>query len=250
MIACSWWGHASATIESGGVRVAVDPLLTDRLFHLVRYAEPPAPEATRADVVLVSHLHHDHCHLPSLARFDADVPIVVPAGAEELLSRLGRDRLLPVRPGDTLEVAGARLEVLAASHDGRRHPLARTSPPALGFRVTQGDGTWWYPGDTELREDMRDVDPVDLALVPIGGWGPTLGGGHMHPEDAAEAVTRVGARWTVPVHWGTFWPAGLSRLARDNHHRLFTTPGARFAEALADAPVEAVVAAQGETVRR
>ena len=250
MISATWWGHASTTVESGGVRVAVDPLLTDRLLHLVRYADAPAPEATRADVVVVSHLHLDHCHLPSLARFAADVPIVVPAGGEELLARLGRDRLVPVAPGDAVQVAGVRIEVLAASHDGRRHPLARTSPPALGFRVTQGGATWWYPGDTELRDDMRDVDPVDLALVPIGGWGPTLGEGHMGPEDAAEAVARVGARWSLPVHWGTFWPAGLSRLARDNHHRLFTTPGARFVDATADVPAETVVASQGETVRR
>ena len=45
----------------------------------MRYAATPAPEATRADLVLVSHLHHDHCHLPSLARFDPGVPIVVRA---------------------------------------------------------------------------------------------------------------------------------------------------------------------------
>jgi L-ascorbate metabolism protein UlaG (beta-lactamase superfamily) len=250
-LAVTWWGHSSATVESGTARVAVDPLLSDRLFHLVRYATTPAPEATVADLVLVSHLHSDHCHLPSLARFGADVPIVVPRGGERLMARLGRQRLLPVSPGDVVERAGVRVEVLAATHDGRRHPLSREpAPPALGFRVSGAGGTWWYPGDTELRGDMRDLEPVDLALVPIGGWGPTLADGHMHPEHAAEAVDRVGARWTVPVHWGTFWPAGLQRVARANHHRLFTTPGARFAEALDGSGTEAVVVVPGERVER
>jgi L-ascorbate metabolism protein UlaG (beta-lactamase superfamily) len=247
---CTWWGHASTTVEAGGVRVAVDPLLTDRLAHLVRYADSPGPEAARADLVLVSHQHLDHLHVPSLARFAPDVPLVVPRGSEPVLSRLADRPLVPVEPGDLVERAGVRVEVLAASHDGRRHPLDRSETPALGFRVTHlvdGD-TWWFPGDTGLREDMRRIEPVDLAVVPIGGWGPTLGEGHMGPADAAEAVSRVGARRALGVHWGTFWPVGLRRLARGNHRELFEAPGRRFVESLAGSGTEAVVTSHGETV--
>ena len=109
-------------------------------------------------------------------------------------------------------------------------------PPALGFRVSNEAGSFWYPGDTELRDDMADVEPVDLALVPVGGWGPTLATGHLDPDEAAAAVRRVGARWAVPVHWGTFWPFGLRRVARANHERLFTTPG-RGSQRRSPAPV-------------
>ena len=143
--------------------------------------------------MLVSHLHHDHCHRPSLARYAPDVPILAPRGAERLLARLAGDRLLLVEPGDVVERAGVRVEVLAATHDGRRHPLSREHPPALGFRFGNDAGSCWFPGDTELRDDMADVDPVDLALVPVGGWGPTLEEGHLDPDHAAEAVRRVGA---------------------------------------------------------
>ena len=250
MIACTWWGHSTATVELGGTRVATDPLLGDRLLHLLRYAATPGLEAARADLVLVSHLHRDHCDLPSLARYAADVPFVVPRGAERLLAGLAHDRLVPVVPGDVVELAGVRVQVLAATHDGRRHPLAREHPPALGFRFENDAGSCWYPGDTELRADLADVEPVDLALVPVGGWGPTLAEGHLDPEQAAEAVGRVGARWAVPVHWGTFWPAGLLYVARANHHRLFDTPGPRFAAALAGSATEAAVLAPGERADR
>ena len=249
-IAVTWWGHATATVETGRVRVATDPVLGDRLLHLKRYAVTPAREAVDADLVLISHLHHDHCHVPSLARFDAEVPILVPRGGERLLAGIAGDRVVPVVPGDVVERAGVRVEVLAATHDGRRHPWSRDRPPALGFRVEGEAGSWWFPGDTELRDDMRELDPVDLALVPIGGWGPTLEDGHMHPEHGVEAIARVGARWAVPVHWGTFWPVALRRIARANHHRLFTTPGQRFAEAMAGSDTEAVVVAPGERVER
>jgi L-ascorbate metabolism protein UlaG (beta-lactamase superfamily) len=246
VIACTWWGHATTTVELGGTKVATDPVLPDRLLHLVRFGATPEPAAAYADLVLVSHLHHDHCHLPSLARYGSDVPLVVPRGAERLLRGLAHGRLVPVEPGDVVEHAGVRVEVLAATHDGRRHPWSRERPPALGFRFGNDAGSCWYPGDTELRADMRDVAPVDLALVPVGGWGPTLAEGHIGPAEAAEAVRQVGARWAVPVHWGTLWPMGLRRVLRANHLRLFTTPGPRFAEALAGSGIEAVLLAPGE----
>ncbi|HEX5089527.1 MAG TPA: MBL fold metallo-hydrolase [Nocardioides sp.] len=249
-LAVTWWGHASATVEAGSARIGVDPVLSDRLIHLRRYADTPAVEASDADLVVISHLHHDHCHLPSLARFGVEVPILVPRGGEGLLAKLGRQRLVPVAPGDVVERAGVRVEVLPATHDGRRHQLSRGNPPALGFRIENDAGSWWFPGDTELRDDMTSLEPVDLALVPIGGWGPTLADGHMHPEHGAEAVGRVGARWAVPVHWGTFWPMGLRRVARSNHHRLFVTPGERFVDALAGSGTEVVLLAPGERAER
>lgn len=249
-LAVTWWGHASATVEIGGVRVAVDPLLSDRLFHLRRYSQAPGQSATEADVVLVSHLHADHLHVPSLRRFGPDVPIVVPRGAEPLLRRLRPEQLRPVEPGDVVEVGAARITVLPATHDGRRGPHTKAEGPPLGFRVEAEGRSFWFPGDTEVREDMADVGRVDLALIPIGGWGPTLEDGHMDPKHGADAVALVGAEVAVPVHWGTFWPLGLRLFMRARHHHLFITPGDRFVAAMAErAPeVRTVLARPGDTV--
>jgi hypothetical protein len=67
----------------------------------------------------------------------------------------------------------------------------------------------------------------------------------MNPVDGAAAVLTVGATTAVPVHWGTFWPLGLRRIARANHDRLFTTPGRRFVDALAGQDVDAVLLEPG-----
>jgi L-ascorbate metabolism protein UlaG (beta-lactamase superfamily) len=246
-LALTWWGHASATVEIGGRRVATDPVLgSNRLFHLRRHTARPLASAAEADVVLISHLHGDHLDLPSLRRFAPEVPVVVPAGGERLLRR--RPDVRPVRPGDELEVAGAHVAVLPADHDGRRLPGSRYRGPALGFRVECGERSFWFPGDTGRRVDFAAVEPVDLALVPIGGWGPTLPAEHLDPQQAAEAVSQVGARWAVPVHWGTFYPWGLDLLRPRTHHRLFVTPGDRFAEAMTGRAAEAVVLTPGERV--
>jgi L-ascorbate metabolism protein UlaG (beta-lactamase superfamily) len=247
-LAFTWWGHASVTVEIGGVRVALDPLFSDRLLHLRRYAASPAEHAWDADVVLISHLHADHLHRASLRRFSSDVPIVMPRGGESLLSKLGPERVRGVEPGEVLEIAGARITVLPATHEGRRGPQSKAVGPALGFRVDAGDRSFWFPGDTELRDDMVDVGRVDLALVPIGGWGPTLEDGHMDPVAGAAAVELVGASTVVPVHWGTFWPVGMKSLNRANHELLFRSPGRRFVEAMAGSDIDVLLAPHGERI--
>ena len=250
-LAVTWWGHASATVEIGGVRVATDPLLSDRLFHLHRYTRTPGVSAAVADVVLLSHLHADHLHVPSLRRFAPDVPVLVPKGGESLLRRLRPEQVRPVEPGDVVEVGAARITVLPATHDGRRGPQSKAVGPPLGFRIDAGGRSFWFPGDTEVRADMADVGHVDLALIPIGGWGPTLEDGHMDPVHGAEAVALVGADVAVPVHWGTFWPLGLRLFMRARHRHLFVTPGDRFLTAMAThAPqTKAVLARPGDTLQ-
>lgn len=231
-MAITWWGHASATIEMAGLRIALDPLFSPRLGHLRRHLPVPDARASDADVVFISHLHGDHLHLSSLRRFDDQVPIVVPRGAGPLIRKLANP-FIAVEPGDEFTLAmGARVQVTHAHHDGRRHPGSPYAGPALGFRVCAADSdatSFWYPGDTGLHPQMAAVEPVSLAVVPIGGWGPSLGEHHLDPAEAVEAIARVGTDHAVPVHYGTYWPWGLT-MARQTHRQFFLRPASRFAE--------------------
>ena len=80
-----------------------------------------------------------------------------------------------------------------------------------------------FAGDTAVFADMEQLRPIDVALLPIWGWGPTLGPGHMDPEDAVHALELLRPRIAVPIHWGTLLPIGLERrhgnLLRDPVHR-------------------------------
>lgn len=226
-LAWTWWGHASGLLEVDGVRVALDPVLSPRLFHLRRHLPLPAPDL-EPDLVLVSHLHADHLHLPSLRLFSPGTRLVVPRGAAPLLGPLPHE-VVEVAPGEATTLAGLAVEALPAHHDDRRLPGSRLRAPALGFRLEGPHHSAWYPGDTGLFDGLRDVAAVDLAVVPIGGWGPSLGEHHLDPVQAVEAVDRVGAKWAVPVHYGTLWPVGMT-LARRTHQRLFVQPAGAFAD--------------------
>ncbi|WP_020387201.1 MBL fold metallo-hydrolase [Kribbella catacumbae] len=231
----TWWGHSTTTIEENGTRLLTDPVLTSRIAHVRRRRGPaPTAEAGRCDAALVSHLHADHLHLTSLPLIAPDAALVVPRGAAKLIQvhsgAVYADRCIEVAPGNQIRVGGLDITVVTAAHDGRRLPWSAYSAPALGFRV-EGAPSVWFAGDTDLYDDLAaEAGPVDLALVPVGGWGPSLGPGHLDPVRAAEAVRRVGARAAVPVHFGTFWPIGCDWLKPE----LFLPPGEQFKKVMAE----------------
>jgi L-ascorbate metabolism protein UlaG (beta-lactamase superfamily) len=250
----TWWGHATCTVELGGLRVLTDPVLTDRIAHLARVVPSvDVAGAAEADVVVVSHLHSDHLHLPSLKRLRGDVRIVAPTGAAGVLRRTLPTlaaRIEEVGPGDKLSVKGVEIRAVTAAHDGRRLPGSRHRGPALGFVLDDGARRAWFAGDTGLFDAMSDIGPVDVALVPVGGWGPTLGPEHLDPRQAAEAVRRVGARDAVPIHYGTLWPIGLRAAAPAMFAQKCLAPGRVFAAALDEdgSNARAHVLAPGDSV--
>ena len=208
----TWLGHATALLEVGGARLLTDPVLRDRVVHLRRHApSPPAGVANGIDAVLLSHLHLDHADVASLRRLRRDVAVLVPRGAGALPRRLGFTRTSELRMGEGVQVAGAAVTAVPAVHDGRRHPLARPAE-AIGF-VVAGERRVYFAGDTDVFDAMAELaGTLDAALVPVWGWGPSLGPGHMDPLAAARAVALLRPRVAVPIHWGTFFPAGLARL--------------------------------------
>ncbi len=247
----TWWGHATCTVEDSGVRVLTDPLFARRLAHLRRRrGAPPPPAACQADVALVSHLHADHLHVPSLARLEPGTRLLVPRGALGAvagLRRLDHLRITEVTPGDRVEVGGVVVRAVPARHDGRRLPVGRHRSPALGY-VVEGEARTYFAGDTGLFETMaEEVGPVDAALLPVGGWGPYLGAGHLDAGRAAQALARLAPGSAVPVHYGTYWPIGMDAVRPHEFH----APGDEFARLAAErAPAVAVHRlGHGESVR-
>ncbi|MCX4680211.1 MBL fold metallo-hydrolase [Streptomyces sp. NBC_01433] len=250
----TWWGHATCTVEDSGVRLLTDPLFVRRFAHLRRRrGEVPPPRAAVADVVLISHLHSDHLHLPSLARLAPGSRLIVPSGAVaavaglRMLRRTRELRISEVAPGDVVRVGEVRVRAVPALHDGRRLPVGPRRVPALGY-VVEGEARTYFAGDTGLFDGMAEaVGPVDVALLPVGGWGPNLGHSHLDPARAAEALTRLEPSSAVPVHYGTYWPIGMDGVRPHEFH----SPGDEFVrQAALLAPEVAVhLLGHGERVR-
>jgi L-ascorbate metabolism protein UlaG (beta-lactamase superfamily) len=202
----AWLGHATTDVRIGGERFLTDPLLRDRIAHLRRHAgTSQLPDGPPITAVLISHLHHDHLDLPSLRKLPLGTLLVVPRGAGRLVHGVAPGMVEEVEPGDELGFGGVRVTVVPAAHQGNR-TLSRVTGPPLGFVLEGGGRTAYFPGDTDLHPIMRELPAPDVALLPIWGWGPTIGPGHLDPSRAVEAAQWLRARAVLPVHWGTLAP--------------------------------------------
>jgi L-ascorbate metabolism protein UlaG (beta-lactamase superfamily) len=229
-LAVSYVGHSTLLIELGGVRVLTDPMLGRRVLHIRRRVPvPQADDLGPLDLIAVSHAHMDHLHTPSLRRLAGQCPVIAPRGCKPILRRGGARDVIEVEAGDRVEVAGITVEAIRAAHGGQRHPLSRRLP-ALGF-LLHGAASVYFAGDTDLFAEMHELaGRVDVAALPVWGWGPRVGKGHLDPERAARAVALIEPRVAIPIHWGTLAPIGAPRGADPfAPPRAFASAAARLA---------------------
>jgi L-ascorbate metabolism protein UlaG (beta-lactamase superfamily) len=237
----TWLGHSTVLIELGSLRVLTDPLLRGRVAHLRRHAPVPrTPE--RLDAILLSHLHRDHADVPSLRRLPG-VRLLGPAGASTLRGLDGRE-VVTVAPGERTPIGDGSVLAVHAEHDGRRYPFGRPEG-ALGFVIEAGGTRVYFAGDTDVFAGMAELGPLDVALLPVWGWGTSIGSGHLDPEGAARAAALLRPRVAIPIHWATYFP-----LHRGAGHALLREPGPAFATAVAkhSPDVRVTLLAPGEAV--
>jgi L-ascorbate metabolism protein UlaG (beta-lactamase superfamily) len=223
-------GHATTLLELGGATALTDPVLGRWVGPLHRQAALPTTSAVGSvDVVLISHLHRDHLDLPSLRGLRHGTSVVAPRGAKRVLRRLRGVELEEVSAGDTVRVGALAITAVPAVHDPRRDPWGPRAQP-VGYVLESGGLRIYFPGDTDLFTGMAELRPLDVAMLPVWGWGPTLGPGHMNPRRAAEALSLLAPRIAVPIHWGSLYPAGLRRV----RPRPLTVPPLEFERAAAE----------------
>ena len=210
-LAVTWGGHSTVLIELDGARLLTDPVVHSRVGPLRRFAAPFQPRLyERVDAVLVSHLHADHAHLRSLRALGADARVIAPRGARGWLRAHGFKDVSELAAGEELEVAGVRVGATQAVHNSHRWhlgerrlwPLGVSAEP-VGYLV-RGSRSCYFAGDTDLFGAMSELaGTIDIALLPISGWGASVGSGHLDPERAAIAAERIAPSVAVPIHWGT-----------------------------------------------
>jgi L-ascorbate metabolism protein UlaG (beta-lactamase superfamily) len=204
----TWIGHSTVLIELDGLRLLTDPVLRPRVTHLRRVA-PVNWEAVRdVDVVAVSHAHYDHLDPASLRRLGRSIPLIVPRGAGRMVK--GFENVVELEEGEETRVGGLAIRATHAEHSGHRDFLGSPAA-AVGFLVS-GSSCLYFPGDTDLFPGMSSIAPgIDVAFLPVAGWGSRVPRGHLDPVRAAEALQLLRPRVAIPIHWGTYRMIGLNR---------------------------------------
>jgi L-ascorbate metabolism protein UlaG (beta-lactamase superfamily) len=194
-------------IELDGVRILTDPILGRRLGPLRRHGPTPDPaEFGSVDGVLVSHGHPDHLNVASLRAIPGAPLLVVPRGLGPNTSRDGRE-VREVIANDRVDFGRVRVTAVPARHG--RWPGQPGARP-LGFLI-EGSMRVYFAGDTALYPGMAKLaGRVDVALLPVGRWGPPRGPARLSPSTAVDAAMLVGAGIAIPIHWGTLYVPGFA----------------------------------------
>jgi L-ascorbate metabolism protein UlaG (beta-lactamase superfamily) len=210
-------GHSSFFLQVGGKNILVDPNFARWIFVLKRLRRPGLRlrELPPIDAVLVSHAHFDHLHRPSLRaiarltrwRSGKRPVIVVPRHVRDLVSDLGYGRIVELDWWENLRLGQVDITHVPSQHWGAR--IVRDMYRGYGGYVLRaGQHSLYHAGDTAYFEGFHEIGErlqPKIAMLPIGAYHPaSYRSMHTSPEDAVQAFVDLGARWMIPMHYGTF----------------------------------------------
>jgi L-ascorbate metabolism protein UlaG (beta-lactamase superfamily) len=208
-IAVTWLGHAGFFAQIGGVNIAIDPNWA--LWHgpvkRVRHPSVWAHHLPHIDLVLVTHAHYDHLHLPSLRKLAAAQPIIVPEGVGSLVKNCGFGHIVELKLWQSATFRDLRITLTPARHWGARM-IHDTHRGFGGYLIKSRERCLFHCGDSAMFDGFTEIGKradIDLALMPIGAYDAPSGRPvHMNPEEALDAFEMLGAHSLVPMHHDTF----------------------------------------------
>ena len=177
-----WLGHDTFRIDNDKT-IYLDPIKLEGEFP-------------KADLILITHDHFDHCSPDDVAKLvkDGTVIVTIAAAAQKL-----KGDVRVVGPGESLVVLGIPIETVPAYNVNKfRSPGVPFHPKEsghVGFIVTVGGVRIYHAGDTDVIPEMDDIE-ADIALLPVGGTYTMVAG------EAAEAASRIKPQVAIPMHWG------------------------------------------------
>jgi L-ascorbate metabolism protein UlaG (beta-lactamase superfamily) len=172
-----WLGHASFRISEGSTVIYIDPWKLKEAAH-------------DATLVLISHSHYDHYSAGDIAK--VSTPATKLIASADVIRQEGKGQVL--KPGQTIDAAGVKLTGVPAYNPAKQfHPKTNNW---LGFVVEVAGKRIYYAGDTDLTTEMKALENIDLALLPVGGTYT------MNADQAADATKQFKPKQAIPYHWG------------------------------------------------
>ncbi len=207
----TWVGHATFAVHDRDDVFLTDPHFGSRALIPARKVPPGIPlESVPPDAFAVlSHNHYDHLDEWSVENLPNSMHWFVPLGMAEWFRERGRKRVVELDWWESVSHGRWTITCLPAQHWSRRFGQGTNETLWCSWLLDSGDYRYYFGGDTGyfhgFREFGRRFD-IDVAMLPIGAYEPRwfMEWQHMNPAEAYQAFLDLGARYLLPMHWGTF----------------------------------------------
>jgi L-ascorbate metabolism protein UlaG (beta-lactamase superfamily) len=209
-IKVKWLGHASFLIKAGEKMIYIDPY--------------EGEYENKADIILVSHSHGDHCSVPIINRIrEEDTIIIATPGCVPLI---GGD-VKTIESGESITLEKVTVEAVPAYNLKRfRSPNVPFHPKGLGvgFLITIQDKIIYHAGDTGFIPEMSSLKKVDLALLPCGGTYT------MDINEAVDAVLAINPKIVIPMHQRESDTMEFKKIVMERSHTkvIILSPGEEY----------------------
>jgi len=208
-VALTWIGHASFLVQFNDLNVLIDPNFANWLFLLkrIKRAGLRIRDLPPIDLVLLTHAHFDHFHKPSLRRLPEPKIAVLPWGVGDLAHDLGFGRVIELQTWESFSHADWKVTLTPCKHWGAR-TLHDQHRGFGGFVLEHQGRRIYHAGDSAYAECFKEIGwrcAPEIALLPIGAYYPdSFRNVHMGPDEAMRVFRDLGAKWFVPMHYGSF----------------------------------------------
>lgn len=208
-----WIAHSWFQIRAGNTTIYLDPSIL-----VSKGLEELAKGLKKADILLITHHHADHCRKEIIDLVSKKGSRVF--APEACASKLG-EGIIVMKPGDSHSHKGIVIRAVHAYNrpEGSSTVKAHKRGECLGYLLTSGGKSIYHAGDTDLIPEMGSLGPVDVALLPIGGTYT------MDVREAAEAVERIKPRLAIPMHYIDADPVDFARKVHDKAPVAILKPG-------------------------
>lgn len=205
-----WVGHSTFLISFLGTYILTDPNFAERIFIARRVVGLPIQpeEISELDIILVTHAHYDHFDVKSLKKLPTKAHLIIPRGSADLISKLPFIKVTEMAWGDRIELQNVWIESLRPAHWGKRSFFDDKNRGYNSYLISKHGRHILFAGDTGytsvFAEKGKNIK-IDLAFFPITAYKPDwFRRNHASPEEALKMFIECGARFIIPMHWGTF----------------------------------------------
>ncbi len=189
-----WLGHATVRIRTAGKIIYIDPYQLN--------------VKDKADIILITHSHYDHCSLQDIEKIVKDGTIIVcTADSQSKIARIQKKiKLGLIEPGKGFNAGKIKIQAVPAYNISKK--FHSKSEGWIGYIIQTGSVIVYHAGDTDLIKEMEKLTGYSkkgnyfIALLPVGGTYT------MNAEEAAQAASIIKPTLAIPIHYGSIVGSG------------------------------------------